>query len=193
MPSTPLTDAIQALTTYANTVTGASDTTLSDAVESLADGYGGGGIDIGVTNTPIVNILNMFYELEHGTAKTGTITPTQAFPNTETEVFDTGLTTVHGLFIADASQETNNTSNTPENMLFAFVANPTNTGSGDYALTRNTIGMAYATNTTGVTRGFLTRCSWRVDSGKLYITCDYNRNDQYTPFHSGHTYRWVAW
>lgn len=40
---TPLTDAINALTTYANTVTGASDTTLSDAVATLANGYGGGG------------------------------------------------------------------------------------------------------------------------------------------------------
>ena len=44
MPSTtPLTDAINALTTYANTVTSASDTTLSDAVATLAAGYGGGG------------------------------------------------------------------------------------------------------------------------------------------------------
>lgn len=39
----PLTDAINALTRYANTVTGASDTTLSDAVASLASGYGQGG------------------------------------------------------------------------------------------------------------------------------------------------------
>lgn len=44
MPSnTPLTDAINALTTYSNTVTGASDTTLSDAVGTLVAGYGGGG------------------------------------------------------------------------------------------------------------------------------------------------------
>lgn len=42
----PLTDAINALTAYANTVTGASDTTLSDAVATLASGYGGGGISI---------------------------------------------------------------------------------------------------------------------------------------------------
>lgn len=41
--TTPLTDAINALTTYANEITGKSDTTLSDAVESLVDGYGGGG------------------------------------------------------------------------------------------------------------------------------------------------------
>ena len=38
--STPLTDSINALTTYANETTGASDTTLSDAVESLVAGYG---------------------------------------------------------------------------------------------------------------------------------------------------------
>jgi len=44
MPSnTPLTDAINALTTYANETTGASDTTLSDAVGTLIAGYGGGG------------------------------------------------------------------------------------------------------------------------------------------------------
>lgn len=38
--STPLTDRINALTTYSNTVTGASDTTLSEAVATLAAGYG---------------------------------------------------------------------------------------------------------------------------------------------------------
>ena len=39
--STPLTDSINALTTYANEVTGGSDTNLSDAVHTLASGYGG--------------------------------------------------------------------------------------------------------------------------------------------------------
>lgn len=39
----PLTDAINALTTYANEITGQNDINLSDAVESLVDGYGGGG------------------------------------------------------------------------------------------------------------------------------------------------------
>lgn len=44
MPTTtPLTDAINALTRYANETTGASDTTLSDAVGTLVAGYGGGG------------------------------------------------------------------------------------------------------------------------------------------------------
>lgn len=49
--STPLTDSINALTTYANEVTGASDTNLSDAVHTLASGYGGGGASNIVTGT----------------------------------------------------------------------------------------------------------------------------------------------
>jgi len=40
---TPLTDAIEALTRYANETTGASDTTLSEAVNTLVEGYGQGG------------------------------------------------------------------------------------------------------------------------------------------------------
>lgn len=51
----PLTDAINALTAYANTVTGASDQTLSEAVATLASGYGSGGFSAGdiVARTPI--------------------------------------------------------------------------------------------------------------------------------------------
>ena len=39
----PLTDAINSLITYSNSVTGASDQTLSEAVATLASGYGQGG------------------------------------------------------------------------------------------------------------------------------------------------------
>lgn len=59
MPSnTPLTDAINALTTYSNTVTGASDTTLSDAVATLAAGYGGGGGGLSLLDTITVSAVN---------------------------------------------------------------------------------------------------------------------------------------
>ena len=40
--STPLTDKINALTALANETTGASDVTLTDAIQSLIDGYGHG-------------------------------------------------------------------------------------------------------------------------------------------------------
>ena len=195
MPSnTPLTDAINALTQYANETTGASDTTLSDAVGTLVAGYGGGGgSSIGIQNTPIPNILNMFYALEHGTAATGEFTLAQAIPNTSTEILDTGLSTVHGLMIVDESQGTLNTGGSPENLLFGIAFNPGAT-TADYSFYRATSYMEYGTNPNGVLRGFLPRVnSWEVTNGKLYVTAAFNRNDTYTPFHSGHTYRWVAW
>lgn len=49
-----LTPKIEALTAYANEITGKNDTTLSDAVASLADGYGqGGGISDGYEITTL--------------------------------------------------------------------------------------------------------------------------------------------
>lgn len=45
----PLTQGINALTAYANEVTGASDTNLSDAVYTLAQGYNGGNSSASVT------------------------------------------------------------------------------------------------------------------------------------------------
>lgn len=175
------------------TVNDTYDTTLISSLTVNVSGGGGSNIEIGIQNTPIPNILNMFYALEQGTAATGEFTLAQAIPNTETEIFDTGLSTVHGIFIADETQSTLNTGTTPDNTLMAVVFNPTSSGTGDYAVTRGSFYMEYATNGNGVNRGFLNRCTWQVSSGKLYCKADFNRNDNYTPFHSGHTYRWVAW
>ena len=72
--ATPLTDSINALTTYANSVTGESDTTLSDAVYSLASGYGsGGGAEAKMTtllsssagNVKFTDVCDGTYELAH--------------------------------------------------------------------------------------------------------------------------------
>lgn len=84
MPTTtPLTDAIQALTTYANETTGASDTTLSAAVGTLVAGYGGGGAS-----------LDDFVD---GTAPTGAVTLSTA-TSIRNHVFhgDTAITSVTG-------------------------------------------------------------------------------------------------
>lgn len=42
MSDTPLTDAINALTSYSNSITGEADETLSDALRTLVDGYNKG-------------------------------------------------------------------------------------------------------------------------------------------------------
>ena len=57
--SKPLTDSINALTRYANSVTGASDTTLSEAVATLANGYGQGGSGSETLNWKASNTAGM--------------------------------------------------------------------------------------------------------------------------------------
>ena len=58
--STPLTNRIEALTAQANAATGASDTTLTDAVGRLIDGYGNGGIDVTFTDDLPSQASNVF-------------------------------------------------------------------------------------------------------------------------------------
>ena len=169
-------------------------------IDPASPGGGGGAsaISIGIQNTDIPNILNMFYALEHGTAATGEYTPASALPNTEEEIFDTGLSTVHGLFVADESQDTLNSGNSPENTLIGIVFNPLydNASGSDatgytYALNRHTIKLL--NNKDSISTRFTTRGSWRVSGGKFYYTAQFDKNDSYCMFHSGHTYRWVAW
>lgn len=72
--TTPLTDAINALTTYANEVTGKNDTTLSDAVGSLVDGYGGSGngsLDDYIDGTTIEIISNVNVVRTNGITASG--------------------------------------------------------------------------------------------------------------------------
>lgn len=81
--ATPLTDAINALTTYANTVTGASDTTLSDAVDTLAAGYGGGG---GSSIPKLVSQATVTPETTYTSSAKGSVQLT-ALPNSAYAIF----------------------------------------------------------------------------------------------------------
>lgn len=61
--STPLTNSINALTQYANEVTGKQDTTLSDAVGSLVEGYRQIGLLASIN--PQVNQKNCKFDLDN--------------------------------------------------------------------------------------------------------------------------------
>lgn len=78
MSNMPLTDGINALITYTNETTGASDATLSDAVESLVAGYGGGGVsveDMATGSAPLGEItLNGVSVIDHAFQGRGGIT-----------------------------------------------------------------------------------------------------------------------
>ena len=92
--STPLTDSINALTTYANEVTGASDTNLSDAVHTLASGYGQGG---GVNYLDSVTRLSSIFNASHNMPQKIEFSPTQLVSGNN-----------HGYFVTRAYEDTTN-------------------------------------------------------------------------------------
>lgn len=132
---------------------------------------------------PENNITNMFYALENGTAKTGIVNFDRAL-SSETLIFDTDLQTIRGVCIYDEDISAQNEGPTPENTLLAigFFEN----GVYKYGVTRMT-----SNNT--VSAVFLTRCTYRIDGGKLYVTPNFAGNTNYTPFYPGHNYRYIVW
>ena len=106
---TPLTDAINALTAYANEVTGKADTTLSDAVRTLGSGYG-----VGSLPSVISDIQGGSFSLDSNTQSSAVhiphslgVVPTAFFIWTD----DIDVTTeanniiVRGAFIVDKSAD----------------------------------------------------------------------------------------
>lgn len=152
--SNPGAEALQALINYSNEVTGESNTTLSDAVESLVVGYGGGS----------------------GSAITsGTYTPTADTVNTVIDVGVTGWT--HFLMVAHVLPL-----ETAQNKFFALEyvdfssglllnAHSSNTNTAPNQVTLLQSGHAYFPTVSG---SVITRSSSSGYTGFLYAGLQYD-------------------
>jgi len=91
-----LTSEIQALITYANEVTGEADTTLGEAVHTLADGYGQGGgdemakglIDGSLTNVVIPNGVTSIRDYAFYRSKVESVVVPNSVTNYGTNIFE---------------------------------------------------------------------------------------------------------
>lgn len=198
MSTTPLTDAINALTQYANETTGASDTTLSDAVGTLVAGYGGGGSMGGLGNMVDVSDQDyafgyMLSAMKNGNTVGGTVTYSDNFPNTESLLLSTGLTTIHGfMFVNPATDVPSSTGSSAVNKtLFAFVKqDQTWDFIGVYS---NSIARSYNNANGTVINGTPVNGALRVSGGDIYYTGRYNKNSNYQILAANTQYEWLAW
>lgn len=168
--ATPLTDSINALTTYANEVTGASDTTLSDAVHTLASGYGQGG--------------GSGLEYEEGTYS----------PSTD-ELSTINFTNSHSkapyiIIFADVSTTASATGNTLTSFTYmnvsAMFGNPlpyktSESWAAVYTYTRIASNLNGANGAGQYTRNNVTSSGFEPYAGTANFTCK-----------SGQTYKWIA-
>lgn len=198
MSTTPLTDAINALTQYANETTGASDTTLSDAVGTLVAGYGGGGSMGGLANMVDVSDQDyafgyMLSAMKNGNTVGGTVTYSDNFPNTESLLLSTGLTTLHGfMFVNPATDVSSSTGPSAVNKtLFAFVKqDQTWDFIGVYS---NTIARSYNNANNTAIAAPPVNGTLRISGGDIYYTGRYNKNGNYQILASNTLYEWLAW
>lgn len=167
--ATPLTDAINALTTYANGITGKSDTNLPDAVRSLADGYGGGS-------------GGLEYEEGAYTPATDEL-PTIIFANSHSKAPDI-------IVFADVSSTASATGNTLTSFTYANVSamfgNPLPyTASTSwvefYAYTRMASNLNGASGAALYNRGNVTASGFEPFAGTTAFKC-----------RQGQTYKWTA-
>lgn len=161
-----LTDGIEALTTYANGVTGESDTTLSDAVASLADGYGGGS--------------GLEYEEGTYTATEDSI-PTISFAGSHTKAPDT-------VMFIDVSENAATVGNTITMFmfvnvlaLFGFEWTSSNKISEFYVYSRLSPTLSTTSGVSPYTRNEITASGFKPYANATSFLC-----------RTGQTYKWIA-
>ena len=184
---TAIADAIRSKT--GNTAKLSLDT-MAEAIAGIkVGGDSNNGITIG-ENTNIPNFLNLFYALENGTAVTGEFTFANFLPNTETLVFDSGLSEIKGIFYVDCDHIYNSSLiQTPEYSVWGlYMTHPSD---------KNVICCGtspYLNDGYNVNRSiFVTRATYSIVNGALYVKANYNNHATYTPFYAGHRYKWIAW
>lgn len=142
----------------------------------------GNAIQIG-QNTP-VNILNLFYALENGTANTGEFIIDNYLTKTETLLFSTGLDEIHGFMVVDADWYEGQLSG-ERTVLGLYMNN----------------NMSFRVNNAKDAKGYYSclggdpfvRASYRIDGGDVYCTAHFEGSAAYTPFEKNHRIIWVAW
>lgn len=139
-----------------------------------------GGINIG-SDIPGNNILNMFYALEKGTAKTGEFAFENPLPSGEHLIFESGLVDINGLCIINESYDGIAKSEEFTALSFGFFEE------GELVVA------TLLTSKNTASSSFLARCGYRIESGSLYVTPTFGNNANYTPFRAGTVYRWIAW
>lgn len=162
-----LTDSIEALTTYANGVTGESDTNLSDAVHTLGAGYGGGGSGL---------------EYEEGTyTATEDSIPTISFAGSHTKAPDT-------VMFVDVSENAATVGNTITMFIFVnvlaffgFEWASTNKISEFYVYGRLSPTLSAASAALPYTRNEITASGFKPYGGTNTFLC-----------RTGQTYKWIA-
>jgi len=167
---------------------------------TISEGGGGGGDIGGLANMADVNtqdyqLAYMLMKMKKGETKGGTITYTEAFPNTETKILETGLDKIHGVMFVATGIDNRNTGGNG-NASYKWLILTVNSDD-----TYNAVGMAYTSNTNALGKPNLTQGvqdnvpqgAFTFTGGDVYYTARYNKNEKYQCVIKDEEYDWLAW
>lgn len=168
--ATPLTDAINAITTYANGITGKSDTNLPDAVRSLADGYGGG------------SLPSVISAIDGGEFTVQSDITVASYP------VQHSLGVIPKAIIVWADDELAETANTKRYMMNCYIClSNLKSGANTYKLTAST----FIQNTNG-TYANLNADITANNVGQYLTASVFKYNNTAVYYKTGVTYKWIA-
>lgn len=178
--------------------------TLKDILISgkLTISEGGGGGDIGGlanmadVNTQDYQLAYMLMQMKKGETKGGTITYTEAFPNTETKILETGLSEIHGiLFVATGIDMTTSGGSSATNKWLILTVNADSTyNATGLSLNNNTNATTKCKLTQGVNEASNpTQGGFTFTGGDLYYVGRFNKNANYQCVIKDQEYDWLAW
>lgn len=156
-------------------------------------GGGGGGLSHMVdVNTADYQFAYMLMCMKNGDTVGGTVTYTAAFPNTETKILETGLTTIHGIMFSRYDIALNTSSSEQTNKTVFIFVNTSNTLDVIGSIQQN-IYRIYGQAQGTVQQGTPLNGAVRTSGGDVYVTGRYNKNANYQLLSVNVEYEWLAW
>lgn len=191
------------LTSVANAIRAKGGTSAhlafpAEFVSAIGDIPTGGGSIGGLANMVDASdstyvFADMLSRMKNGQTVGGTVEWASAFPNTESLLLSTGLTTIHGIIIVATEQGLADPGWTQCNRFILMYHSMTSDKLFIVGLNGSVFAYKYGLGNGVKNDGAPVQGTIRVDGGDIYYTARYNKNNNYQFVRSGEPYEWLAW
>lgn len=136
----------------------------------------------------------MLSQMKNGNTVGGKVTYTSAFPNTETLILSTGMTTLHGIMFICPSYDASTSLGAGGSNKWVIIAFYDSTNYQIIGYSMQNSAQYRGTRANGTSYPELPENGTvRVSGGDIYFTARYNKNANYQIVRPNVEYEWLAW
>ena len=144
------------------------------------------------TTSQYYNLGRMLECMKKGETTGGTVQFASAFPNTETLLISTGLTTIQGFFLVNPNISIGTNVDSGVNKAI-FVFPNSQGGLNVFSLAASNVYKVYPQAQSTVQAGLPLQGAIRINGGDVYYSGRYNQNASNQIIKSNTLYEWIAW